>query len=260
MEPSRWVLKIEALLLLLALISAWMPAGKANRITTSLWWFSAIAGITYAGMRYWTTWPMTPMFTGSILFPPLLVILGTWSLKGANDQSASIARRWLAVSGLIVVLVGICFPKDFYVPIIKTTSLYAHGVLIFGSLGRACLFIAAGWGMAALCGHDGVMLGMFPWSVWGFGLWSLSLFSGEVGSYSGWGVPMVWEDASTLTAIGTWLFYVGVIHLHLGGVWSRRMRAAMGILGAVLILVLNGGPDMGPFRNPLSVPSTMRSA
>jgi hypothetical protein len=62
---------------------------------------------------------------------------------------------------------------------------------------------------------------------------------------------MVWEDASSLTAIGTWLFYVGVIHLHLGGVWSRRMRAAMSVLGAVLILVLNGGPDMGPFRNPL---------
>lgn len=54
---------------------------------------------------------------------------------------------------------------------------------------------------------------------------TLSLFSGEVWSYSGWGVPMVWEDPTTLTAIGTWLFYVGAIHLHLGGLWSRRMRA-----------------------------------
>jgi hypothetical protein len=250
MEPSRWVLKIEALLLLLALIYAWMP-GKARRIATPLWWLSAMAGIAYAGMRYWMTWPMTPMFSGSILYPPLLVMLGSGSLKGADERSAALVRRWLMTSGLVVVLLGVCFPKDFYVPIIKTTSLYAHGVLVFGSLGRACLFIAAGWGLAALCGHTLVMQRMFRWIVWGFGFWTLSLFSGEVWSYSGWGVPMVWEDASTLTAIGTWLFYVGVIHLHLGGVWSRRMRAEMSGLGAVLILVLNGGPDMGPFRNPL---------
>ena len=83
-------------------------------------------------------------------------------------------------------------------------------------------------------------------------LWTLSLFSGEVWSYSGWGVPMVWEDASTLTAIATWLFYVGAIHLHLGGLGSRRTRAGMSVLGVALVLVLNGGPDMGPFRNPLA--------
>ena len=169
-------------------------------------------------------------------------------------------RNWLIACGLVVVLVGVCFPKDFYVPIIKTTSIYAHGVLIFGSLGRACLFVAAGWGCAALFGHDQVMQRMFRWIVWGFGFWTLSLFSGEVWSYSGWGVPMVWEDASTLTAIGTWLFYVGVIHLHLGGLCGRQTRAAMSIVGAVMILILNGGPDMGPFRNPLPVVNATRSA
>lgn len=259
MEPSRWVLKIEALLLLLTLVSAWMP-GKARRATKPLWWLSAIAGIVYAGLRYWMTWPMTPMFSGSILYPPLLAILGSWSLNGADDRSAALVRRWLITSGLVVVLVGVCFPKDFYVPIIKTTSLYAHGVLVFGSLGRASLLIAAGWGLAALCGHDHVMQRMFRWIVWGFGFWTLSLFSGEVWSYSGWGVPMVWEDPTTLTAIGTWLFYVGAIHLHLGGLWSRRARASMSVLGAVLILVLNGGPDMGPLRNPLPLASTKGGA
>ena len=72
------------------------------------------------------------------------------------------------------------------------------------------------------------------------------------GARSGWGVPMVWEDASTLTAIATWLFYVGVIHLHLGGLCTRRTRAALGVLGVVVIVVINGGPDLGPWRNPFA--------
>jgi hypothetical protein len=251
MESSRWVLRIEALLLLFALISACLP-GRAGRAAALPWWLAAAAGFVYAGMRYWMTWPMTPMFVGSLLYPPLLVVFGSFSLRKSAPESALLLRRWLIACGLIVVLAGVCFPKDFYLPMVKTTSVWAHGVLLFGSLGRACLFVAGGWGCAALCGHDQVMRRMFRWMVWGFGFWTLSLFSGELWSYTGWGEPMVWEDASTLTAIGTWLFYVGVIHLHLGRLGSRRTRAATGILGVLLILALNGGPDMGPFVDPLT--------
>ena len=252
METSRLVLRIEALLLLLAFLAAWLP-GRMDRTAKPLWWLAAVAGLIYAGMRYWVTWPMSPMFAGSILYPPLLVILGISSLRGSDPESARVLRRWLMACGLITLLVGICFPKDFYLPMIKTTSFYAQGLLVFGMFARACLFVAAGWALAALLGHKQVMQRMFRWTIWGFGLWTLSLFSGEVWSYSGWGVPMVWEDASTLTAIATWLYYVGFIHLHLSGLGNRKGRALMNLLGTILILVLNGGPDMGPFRNPLAV-------
>ena len=249
---SRQILAAEAILLILALLASCLP-GQARRLTAPLWWSAAIAGFVYAGMRYWMTWPMTPMFSGSILYPPLLVVFGALSLRGSRPEVAAVVRRWLIACACLIVLIGLCFPKDFYLPIIKTTSPYAHGVLIFGSLGRACLFVAAGWGCAVLLGYEGIMRRMFYWMIWGFGCWTLSLFSGEVWSYSGWGVPMVWEDASTLTAIATWLFYVGVMHMHLGGVWSRRARAAACVFGTLLVIVLNGGPDMGPFRNPLPI-------
>ncbi|MDR0576532.1 MAG: cytochrome c biogenesis protein [Candidatus Accumulibacter sp.] len=255
METSRLVLAIEALLLLFALIAASLP-GRANRAAAAPWLLAAAAGVVYAGMRYRASWPMTPMFAGSVLHPPLLAVLGALSLRGSDPQNdpggAPVARRWLIAFGLAATLAGVFFPKDFYLPMIKTTSPYAHGALLFGSLARACLFVAGAWGCAALRGHD-AMPRVFRWMVWGFGFWTLSLFSGEMWSYTGWGVPMVWEDASTLTAIGTWLFYVGVIHLYLGGLSSRRTRAAMSVLGAVLILALNGGPDMGPFVDPLAV-------
>ena len=250
MELSRWVLKTEALLLLCALLSTVLP-GRAARAATPLWWLSAACGLAYAAMRYWLTWPMTPMFAGSILFAPLLVLLGTVAPRGGEPASARTLQRWLMAGGLIVVLIGVCFPKDFYLPIIKTTSLYAHGVLLFAAFGRACFFVAAAWGCVVLGGDEHALPRMFRWLIWGFGCWTLSLFSGEVWSYSGWGVPMVWEDASTLTAIGTWLYYVGLIHLQRGGLMRRRSRAALCVCGALLLLVFNGGPEMGPFCNPL---------
>lgn len=250
MELSRWVLKIEFLLLFGALILAWSPP-RAIRIATLVWWASAIAGGVYAGLRYWMTWPMTPMFAGGVLFAPLLAPLGTLALRRTEDPAcAAVIRRALIGGGLIVVVLGVCFPKDFYLPIIKTASPYAHGVLLFGALGRAFLFVCAAWSVAALCGFDGVMPRLFRALVWGFACWTLSLFSGEVWSYSGWGVPMVWEDASTLTAIATWFFCVGLIHLCLGNLYSHRTRAALVALVAVLVLAFNGGPELGPFRNP----------
>lgn len=252
MALSRQILAIELILLLLALISH-LAARRTSRITLALWLASACAGIVYAGMRYWMTWPMTPMFSGSILYPPLMAIFGALTLRRSAPSTAYAIVGWLVACGLLVTALGLCFPKDFYLPIIRTASPYAHGVLLFGSFGRACFFLAAAWGYAVLRGEPQGLQNMFHWLVWGFGCWTLSLFSGEVWSYTGWGVPMVWEDASTLTAIGTWLFYVGVLHLHLAGHWSRRMRAGMSVLGVALVLALNGGPDMGPLRNPLSI-------
>lgn len=250
MELSRWVLKSEALLLLGALLLTG-SSPRLMRVATRVWWASAIVGGVYAGLRYWVTWPMTPLFAGSVLFVPLLAPLGALALRDIEDPAcAAVIRRALIGGGLIVVVLGVCFPKDFYLPIIKTASPYAHGVLLFGALGRACLFLCAAWGVAALCGFDGVMPRLFRALVWGFGCWTLSLFSGEVWSYSGWGVPMVWEDASTLTAIATWFFCVGLIHLYLGHLCSHRTRATLAVLAAVLVLVFNGGPELGPFRNP----------
>lgn len=252
MELSRWALKTEALFLLLALMALYLP-GRTRRTADAFWWLSALAGFAYAALRYWASWPMTPLFAGSTLYAPLLPMAGTLTLRRSDPADGPLIKRWLVASGLLLSVLSICFPKDFYLPIIKTTALAAHGVLLFGSLGRTCFFVAGAWACCALDGHAQVMPRIFRWTVWGFGLWTLSLFCGELWSYSGWGVPMVWEDASTLTAIATWLFYVGLIHLHLGGLFARRLRAAMSIVGTLMIIALNGVPDLGPWRTPFSL-------
>jgi hypothetical protein len=251
MDLSRWVLKAEALLLLVTLASSFLP-GRARKACAPLWWSAAATGAAYAFLRYRSNWPMTPMFSASSLYPPLLAIAGAFSLHGRKADDALLLERWLSCAGVVAVGLAVCFPKDFYLPIIKTVAIEAHGVLFFGAIGRACFIVAGGWAWAAIKGRDQVMFLVFRWTIWGFVWWTLSLFCGEAWSYSGWGVPMVWEDASTLTANATWLFYVGVIHLHLGGLASRRTRAAMSIVGVVVVVVLNGLPDLGPWRTPFA--------
>lgn len=234
------------------LVAALMLAFQRRRAPISvLWLASAAAGLAYAGLRYWASWPMTPTYLATIGFPPFLALFAWASARRAAPEAAATVTRAAIASGLAVVALGIVCPKDFYLPIIKTTSPFAHLLLLFGMLGRAALFVAGCWGIAGLRGAEAATARMFRWLVWGFGLWTLSLFAGEVWSYSGWGVPMVWEDASTVTALATWFYYVGLVHLHLTGTWSPRRRLAAAALGIPLILLLNGGPDLGPFRNPL---------
>lgn len=252
MDLSRWVLKAEALLLCAALMASYLP-GQRKRASDSLWWLASSSGVAYVVLRYWSNWPMTPMFSGSSLYPPLLTVVGWCSLRGCEAEEREPIKRFLICAGLIIVALAICFPKDFYLPSIKTTAIEAHGVLLFGAIARACFLVAGAWAWAAIRGREQVMFRVFHFTIWGFAFWTLSLFCGEVWSYSGWGVPMVWEDASTLAALATWLFYVGVIHMHLGGLANRRMRAATSLIGVLAIIGLNGLPDLGPWRPPLTL-------
>ncbi|SBV90583.1 Cytochrome c assembly protein [uncultured Alphaproteobacteria bacterium] len=248
MGTARVTLDIEAAFLLAAFAATWLRRKEPFAV---LWLASAVAGFVYVGLRYRASWPMTPTYLATVGFPPVLAAFA-WAAwrRAAPDAEMPLARAAIG-AGLAALVLGSLCPKDFYLPIIKTTSPFAHLLLTFGMLGRASLFVAGCWGIAGLRGAEGATAAAFRWLVWGFGFWTLSLFAGEVWSYTGWGVPMVWEDASTVTAIATWFYYVGLVHLHLTGTWNPTRRLAAAALGIPLILVLNGGPDLGPFRNPL---------
>ncbi len=69
-------------------------------------------------------------------------------------------------------------------------------MLWFGVLGKACLLICGAWAWTILR-HDetpGPRRKFSFYLVLGFAFWTLSLFSGEIWSYLGWGIPMVRED------------------------------------------------------------------
>jgi ABC-type transport system involved in cytochrome c biogenesis permease subunit len=89
------------------------------------------------------------------------------------------------------------------------------------------------------------------WTVWGFAFWTLSMFTGELWSYLGWGTPVVWDDPAITTTMATWFFYICLLHLHLTGSWTARSRGVYTAAGALVVLVLNCVPELGPFRFPL---------
>jgi hypothetical protein len=211
-----------------------------------------VCGLAYIALRYWLSWPMTPMFMGTAAVPPLLAAFGLLSLRRHGD-SPLVLRSLLAVTVLVAGL-SVFFPKDFYLPFIKTTSAFSHLMLVFGALARACVLVGGAWAMAAFSregASNNATKASFFWLVLGFAFWTLSLFSGEMWSYRGWGYAVVWEDPAIIAAMATWFYYVGLIHFHLLGGAGVRSRAVLTLAGVVLVLVLNCGADLGPFHSPV---------
>lgn len=215
------------------------------------------AGLGYIAWRYWLAWPMTPMYLGTAGVPPVLGLLALVSIQRQTKQTdgspdcLSALKATLLV-GLIVGLLSICFPKDFYLPFLKTVSGFSHVMVLFMLLGKAAFFLSGIWALSGLMNKDlprqsGLS---FNWLIWGFAFWTFSMFSGEIWSFQGWGVPVVWEDAAITTTMATWFFYIGLMHLHLTGSWNQKSRALAAALGILVVIVLNCGPDLGPPRSP----------
>jgi len=245
MEEARLIIKVSAALYGLGLLAA--CAGPRCTVAARLLaWVAAGCGFAYVGLRYSLAWPMTPMFMGTAAIPPVLAAIG--ALR-AGRQGGFFLSGTLALAFLLAGL-SVAFPKDFYLPFIKTLSPFSHLMLGLGVAGKACL-LAAGVAAAPVLFRAGGGEGdFFSWVVWGFALWTLALFAGEMWSYSGWGIPVVWEDPTIITAMATWFFYVGLMHLHLTRSAGPGVRAGVAVAGVAVVLVLNCGPDLGPFRPP----------
>jgi ABC-type transport system involved in cytochrome c biogenesis permease subunit len=173
----------------------------------------------------------------------------------------------------IIALITVFFPKDFYLPFLKSNTLLAHFFFFFGVIGKGCFLVASAWAVIGLFQeHRGISQETvntsdvtvsnspqvslsahyywFPWAVWGFAFWTLSMFSGELWSYLGWGTPVVWDDPAITTTMATWFFYICLLHLHLTGTWTARGRTAYAASGILVVLILNYIPQLGPYRWP----------
>lgn len=210
-------------------------------------------------LRYHQAWPMLPMHLGAMALPLCLGLLYPLAASGCEPVQQRMVERTLLGVMVLLVLLGLCFPKDFYLPFLKSKTLLAHGFLWFGLAGKACFVLSAIWALAALAAHrqadakQRLTLALqrsLGWAVWGFALWTLSMFSGELWSYLGWGTPVVWEDPALTLTMATWFFYACSLHLHLTRSWGPIARACYVSLGGLTILALTCLPDLGPFRTP----------
>ncbi|MDR1920953.1 MAG: cytochrome c biogenesis protein [Candidatus Adiutrix sp.] len=251
MNESRLILKIFAALLGLGLLADLLP-GSRKTLRRALTGLVIFFGAVYIAWRYWLSWPMTPMYLGTAAVPAVLTTMAALSAPFA--PTVRLPRYGALILGLIIALASIFFPKDFYLPFLKTASIFSHLHLAFTILAKAALLLSGLWAWAALVykseSREASKMS-FSFMALGFVLWTLAMFSGEIWSYRGWGVPVVWDDAVITAFMATWFYYIGLLHLHLTGGWSAGSRNLASVCGIFLILIVNCSDDLGPFRPPL---------
>ena len=244
------IFKIAAVLYLMGLLANQM-AGQRS-VWARLFLLPAMAGnLAVVVVRYYSSWPMLPMYLGGIALPFCLMCLALFNRPVRKHPDVT---QGLLIAGTFLALMAACFPKDFYLPFIKTKTLFSHFFFFFGVLGKTCFITSAVWAIAGLIRSAATPLKVagpsFRWAVWGFGFWTLSMFSGEMWAYLGWGTPVVWDDPAVATAMAVWFFYICLLHLHLAGTWTLKQRHLFAAVGA-MVVGLNCMTELGPFRWPL---------
>lgn len=231
-----------------------------NRIKTTTLWIMAI-GVALNGLalalRYWYSWPMMPMYIG---LPALLCCMAVIWLAGSSYRLSDSARtEGLLIQGLIVFLglVTLLFPKDFYLPFLRSATIWSHIFLITGIVAKGCLLMASikalvfwVYRMQNKTGIHKTLSSAMPWALWGFVCLTVSMFTGEVWSYLGWGTPVVWHDPAITTVMAIWFYWIAYLHLHYTRTWNPTQRAIFMVVGGLLLLAFACHPDMGPFRFP----------
>ncbi|MDR0548827.1 MAG: cytochrome c biogenesis protein [Deltaproteobacteria bacterium] len=212
-----------------------------------------IAALGYIFLRYYQALPMTPMFLGSIAVPPFLVLFGFSAARKYKEPFPNRLSLTLTLGlAFVLGLLALIFPKDFYLPFLKTASLFSQGHLAFNVLGKAALFLAAIQAFLSLTAKIPNESQVRFWVALGFIFWTLSMLTGEVWSYLGWGLPVVWDDAVIVCFMATWFFYVALLHMFLTSRY-RRARLYLTALGGVWVLLVNVTPDLGPARWPVAL-------
>lgn len=247
----------------------WSFAGAAICYTAAfaLLWspFQRLAGAVFLGgilangvsvvFRYSSAWPMMPLFQAPAF---LSLAIGVLCLNPMLRRKPGNALRLSPM--LLTAYLALLFPKDYYLPFIHSATFFAHLFFLFGIVGKACLFLASVEALqllwldsrpaASATDDPGGARGVVHWIAWGFGFLSLSMFSGEMWSYLGWGSPIVWDDPTVMSTMSVWCLYACFLHLHLSRSWDLPRRLTAAVAGAVVLFVFTAAAEMGVFQWP----------
>lgn len=200
-------------------------------------------------------WLFIGRYTAALPFMPLHIGLIGISLLLACVQVFFRNKEKSTPLPLLLLLLALCnllYPKDFYLPFIRSQSLFAHAFLLFGIGAKALLILAAVSAVGIFLRGEAVVLSAATRLVsFGYFLLILSMFTGEIWSYLGWGTPVVWHDAAITTVIALWFYWSCFLHLHYIRAWSTRWQGAFLAAGGVLTFLVSVLPDLGPYQGVL---------
>ncbi len=199
------------------------------------------------GVRYYTSFPLLPLYQSSYFVP---CILGFCCMKPFFSHSGHPVHL-LTVSFLAIT--ALLFPNDYYLPFLQFKTLLSHFFFLFGVVGKAMFFMSGIWALMILMGSDisENTKKMSTTAMWGFFFWTLSIFSGALWAYLGWGSPVIWDDPLLSTTMAVWLYYTLFLHLHLIPRLYRPVpRSILALLGTMIMFVSTCVPELGIFRWP----------
>jgi len=208
------------------------------------------ANLVSTMIRHLSVWPLLPMYAEPFSLPFCMAVLAVILICLRKTEQG------LYIVPLIIIfsLIGVFFPNDFYLPILKSRTIFSHIFFFFTVAAHACFAVGAVQALLFVFRKVEKKSPIFPqFIIWGFFCYSLALFSVQVWSYLGWSSPVVWTNHILTSSAATWFYYACFLHLHLLRKWRAKHRAIFAVAGFVLVFFFNYLPETGKFRMPVSI-------
>lgn len=210
------------------------------------------ANLASIGLKLYLSWPMQSPFQEPFWLPAAMALLAL----GAYWRSRPALAKQLTLLTAVLAVLAALFPNDYYLPFPRSHTIVAHIFLPMSVAGKACFYAA---GIAALMfltqrketrEQDRARPLFGRLIVWGFVVFTLSLFLAETWSYLGWASPVIWNNATMTSTMAVWFYYGCFLHLYLLRAWSARRRAWFAVAGLPLLVVFTLLPETGGFKWP----------
>ncbi|MCB2190071.1 MAG: cytochrome c biogenesis protein [Deltaproteobacteria bacterium] len=237
---------------LLYLLAALSARPRLTRLCLGTLGAAMVANLASMGLKLYLSWPMQSPFQEPFWLPVAVAGLALGSFAKGRPSLG----RGLVVVTATLALIAALFPKDFYLPFPRSNTIVAHIFLPMSAIGKAC-FYAAGTAAVMYLSHwketteldrGRPLFGRLI--VWGFVIFTLSLFLAEIWSYLGWASPVIWNNATMTSTMAVWFYYGCFLHLYLLRAWSARRRAWFAVAGVPLLIVFTLLPETGGFQWP----------
>ncbi len=203
-------------------------------------------------LKLYLSWPMQSPFQEPFWLPAAMAVLALGLFRRGRP---ALAMR-LVVFTALLALAAALFPNDYYLPFPRSNTIVAHIFLPMSVMGKACFYAAGVAALMYLARRDETieqdrarpLFGRFI--VWGFVIFTLSLFLAEIWSYLGWASPVIWNNATMTSTMAVWFYYGCFLHLYLLRSWPARRRAWVAVAGVPLLIVFTLLPETGGFKLP----------
>ncbi len=208
-----------------------------------------IANIISIYVILYHSFPLVPLFQKSFFIPAILTLIFFISYIRKSEEKI-LNHKIFFIFIFIISVLFLFFPGGYYLPFLKTKSIFSH-IYFYSLIIGNCLFITAGLS----CIDQFIRKNNFKkynisYISWGVFFLSISMFSGEIWSYLQTGSPIVWEDPCIFGYMAIWFYYVGFLHLYLVRRIGGKIRAYLLLLGLAMIFFLFILPETGRFSMP----------